>query len=107
MERKRVVEEKIFVEPSVVYFRLIEKGDVNGLKKLIEENSLNINELRTSAGNTGLMYAVHFKKKDVVRFLMNFGADTTLRNNHNETAVDIAKNDKELRDLIEKKRLFY
>lgn len=107
MGRKRKIIENIIIDIPNLYFRYIEKGNVEQLKKLIEDNVLDINELRTPAGNTGLMYAVHFKKKEVVKFLMNSGADIKLKNNHDETAVDIAKNDKGLKDLIEKKRLFY
>lgn len=107
MARKKKEETEVVIDIPALYFRFIEKGNVAGLKKLIEENNIDINLVKTPAGNTGLMYAVHFKKKEVIKYLMQAGADVNIKNNNNESAADIGKNNKELKELLEKRRLFY
>jgi ankyrin repeat protein len=47
--------------------------------------------LRNNTGFTALMIATHEARLDVVQALLEFGANTRLRNKRRETAVDIAQ----------------
>jgi len=62
------------------------------MKEFIKNNvqSFNLNEC-TVAGNTALMIAASWDRREIVKELIRNGAIITLKNNDNYTAYDIAK----------------
>ena len=56
---------------------------------LIEKYGINVNA-QDNKGNTALHWAVHMDKKQAVNYLMYYKIDVNLRNNDNETAIDMA-----------------
>ena len=65
-------------------------GNMFLLKYLIEEKGMDINH-RDTKGDSALMWAAYWEKKsDVVKYLLEHGADKTITNVHGETALNIA-----------------
>jgi palmitoyltransferase len=57
---------------------------------LIEKYGMNINS-QDNKGNSALHWAVYMDKKQAVDYLIYYNIDTNLRDNDNDTALDIAK----------------
>ncbi|MBI3441902.1 MAG: ankyrin repeat domain-containing protein [Proteobacteria bacterium] len=70
----------------------------NNLIKAIIQNELTVVRnyagdvnFRSIGGNTPLMIAVSWQRKDIVRALIDNGAQIYAKNNHNRTVFDIIK----------------
>ena len=57
---------------------------------LIDKYGMNINS-QDNKGNTALHWAVYMDKKQAVNYLMYYNIDINIRDNDNDTALDIAK----------------
>ncbi len=57
--------------------------------RFISTNPALVNE-KDDKGDTALHYAVDFKQKDLIKFLLDKGADYTIKNNAGESPFDIA-----------------
>ncbi len=68
---------------------LVKKNDTEQVLKLINAGHVNLNE-QGSDGNTLLMIAIMKKNKEMIKHLLDYGADTELSNNIGLTALDIA-----------------
>ena len=69
-------------------------GDFNIVKTLVTLG-VNINQ-RNCHGKTALMYSVKNSYPDIVKFLIDKGADSTILDYRGKTAFDYANNDKEI-----------
>src|ERR1041385_3359855 len=71
--------------------RLIKKDDLAGIKKLIA-NGLNVNS--TYKGNSTLLHlAAEYGKFDIVKFLVDTGADMNIQNKDKQTPLLISTSD--------------
>jgi len=74
------------------FFKLIQKGDVKGVKSMIEAGE-NIN--KKVKGLTPLMFAARYNKTEIVKLLIEKGAKLKTRSSRdNVTALTIAKRSK-------------
>lgn len=75
-----------------LFFKLIQKGDVKGVKSMIEAGE-NIN--KKVKGLTPLMFAARYNKTEIVKLLIEKGAKLKTRSSRdNVTALTIAKRSK-------------
>eukprot|EP00833_Pecoramyces_ruminatium_P011531 jgi/Orpsp1_1/1185563/evm.model.c7180000094375.1 len=58
---------------------------------LLLSNNLKINSLKNSEGDTLLNYAIRNHNEEMVEFLLENGADKTIKNNEGENAEDVNK----------------
>ncbi|MEW5677203.1 ankyrin repeat domain-containing protein [Flavobacterium enshiense] len=72
-------------------FVAISKGDVATVKKFVEYG-VDVNE--TVNGMTPLMFAVRYNNPEIAKFLIEKGADITLKNNNGYTALRLAEESK-------------
>jgi len=70
--------------------------------KLILEKNPNIN-IKGEGGNTALMVAIMNDNPDIVKLLLQKNNDLNLRNDDNYTVFDLAKNNKEMTDVLYKR----
>ena len=75
-----------------------EKGDLPAVRARLAAGD-NVNAVN-QFGSTALHYAIQTGRLDVVRELIQAGADPTLKNKWGETSRDVAKNN-EMRHLLE------
>lgn len=68
--------------------KLVQMGDVDGVKNLIESGT-NINQ--KSCGMTPLMFAARQNKTDMVKLLLSRGAKLKIKSDKGLTALDYAK----------------
>lgn len=76
------------------------KGN-HSMARLLLENKANPN-IKDADGNTALIYAVQFKKIELVELLLSYNADRKLRDNLGKTAFEYAafSNEDTLVDLL-------
>ncbi len=60
----------------------------------------NLNKFFCRHGNTALMNAVLGENTDIVRILLQYGADFAIKNRYGETALDLCKNNQIILDLF-------
>ena len=75
------------------------EGDVNTVKKLLPKLSSKDIDRIESNGSTALHAASYFGHANIVRLLLDRGANTTIRNKHDKTANQEASTD-EIKDLF-------
>ena len=71
----------------------IMKGDLATVKKFVEYGS-DVNE--TSNGLTPLMFAARYNKVDIIKYLLEKGADKKIKDERGNTALKYAENSKSL-----------
>lgn len=88
-----------------VLMRAANKGRLQCVRALVHEFGARVNVQAERSGYTALHEAAYNGYTDIVRELLDSGANTTLRNRYNETAADSArqKGHEELARLIEAK----
>jgi len=72
------------------------KGDLATVKKFIEYGA-NVNE--TSNGLTPLMFAARYNKVDILKYLIEKGADKQIKDERGNTALKYAENSKSIEAL--------
>jgi ankyrin repeat protein len=83
-------------ETEFMKFKLaIQDSKLILIKDYIENKKLNIN-VRSVFGDTPLHIAVYYRKKDIVEYLIDKGANPYLKNGSGELPIDIAKQEKTL-----------
>ncbi|CDK31067.1 ankyrin repeat domain-containing protein [Candidatus Babela massiliensis] len=71
-------------------FIAVEDESLEAVKILILEGKANIN-LQDEIGNTALMNAINNDNNNMVEFLLENGADVSIRNENDEDALDLAR----------------
>lgn len=66
------------------------QGTLPIFNKTLNISGIDIN-LQTTDGHTALMFATHLDRAEIVKKLLEAGADWSIKNNLNETALDLAK----------------
>jgi uncharacterized protein len=66
-------------------------GQLEAVKVIHEETNIPINS-RGSTGNTMLMFAALAGQYDVANYLLQNGADISIKNRKGETALNLARN---------------
>lgn len=61
----------------------------NDMVKLLIDNEANVNQVNYNGANS-LIFAATFGNKDVAKMLLEAGADKTIKDNRNKTALDHA-----------------
>ncbi|OHD14697.1 MAG: hypothetical protein A2Y34_13510 [Spirochaetes bacterium GWC1_27_15] len=88
------------------FISFCENGDIVKVKEYIENKIVPINYVGIRAKATGLMWGTFKKHKDIVKYLVQKGADVNLKNESNATALQIAQlpeiNDKEIIEMLKK-----
>ncbi len=74
----------------------IVKGDLATVKKFVEYGA-DVNE--TSNGTTPLMYAARFNKVEIIKFLLEKGANKKTKDESGFTALQYAENSKSIEAL--------
>jgi Ankyrin repeats (3 copies)/Ankyrin repeat len=72
-----------------LWFKVVKKNDIKWVKMLIK-SGINLNIKYKFYGWTALHYAVEFGKLDIVKALINAGADLNTRNIYGRTALHLA-----------------
>ncbi|MDR3301361.1 MAG: ankyrin repeat domain-containing protein [Spirochaetaceae bacterium] len=67
---------------------VLERGNQDAIRALFGGKSINA---RDTGGNTALHYTAKIGNTDTIKFLLELGADKTIRNTAGETAADIAR----------------
>eukprot|EP01084_Bolivina_argentea_P062673 114623_1 len=68
----------------------IKNNKVSYIKNLISSNDIDINEKNPSNGMTLLMYSVIIGNMDLIKLLINYGADVTVKDNDNQSALEFS-----------------
>ena len=63
---------------------------IEAISLVLQTQAININQ-QDEFQETALMHAVKRRLYDIVKLLLNYGADSSLTNNENQTALDIAR----------------
>ncbi|MGC4041335.1 MAG: ankyrin repeat domain-containing protein [Flavobacterium sp.] len=79
------------VEGNSPLCNAILKGDIESVKKFIEYGA-NINEM--SNGLTPLMFAARYNKVEILKYLVEKGADKQIKDERGNTAMKYAENSK-------------
>lgn len=87
-KRQWLKKNKSFAEG--LWFEAINAKDIRLAGYIFEVFPLIINEL-SPKGNTALINAVYANDKNMVQFLVNNGADVNVKNNAEQTALEIAR----------------
>ncbi len=74
---------------STALFNCIAKNRLPMARSLIKTVGVDINTCNVE-GTTALMAAVEFGSIEMIKLLLSFNPDTTLRNTHGQTAYDLA-----------------
>ncbi len=69
----------------------IVSGDLELVRYLVEEKGLDVNETRRKSGFTPLMQAASYGYTDIVRYLLEKGADIHARDSSNLTVLEYTK----------------
>lgn len=72
------------------------KGDLASVKKFIEYGA-EVNEM--SNGLTPLMFAARYNKVDIIKYLLEKGADKKIKDERGNTAMQYAENSKSMEAL--------
>ena len=72
------------------------KGDLASVKKFIEYGA-GVNEI--SNGATPLMFAARYNKVDIIKYLLEKGADKKIKDERGNTAMKYAENSKSIEAL--------
>ena len=80
-------------------FDAVKRGDVSGLRHLLEQNPTYVNGKDQEFGATPLHWAVLKGQKTVVAYLIVAGAGTSVGNNQGETPLQVAERTKR-QDLV-------
>ena len=86
--------------PNKRLIRAAQYGNVQEVKKILGEAGVNIETRDKKSGNTALMFAALGNWYDVVRLLLDKGANTEAMNKDGETALDIAENKENLKIMV-------
>jgi outer membrane protein assembly factor BamB len=80
---------------------LITFNDTDGIRRAIKTGT-NINAPEPGTGVVLLNFATALSNRAMVRFLLDSGADPTVRDGNGKTAIDLAKTqpDREVRDMV-------
>ena len=65
------------------------KGFIDVVEILIK-NKANV-DVQNTMGATALIYSAMFNKKEIFNFLIQNGADATIKDNKGDTAISLAK----------------
>ena len=74
------------MDPDFRLTQAVLDNKINEVKKLLRDKSVDINE-QDIENNTPLMYACEEGKKDIVKLLVEAGADLNIQNSYGETAL--------------------
>lgn len=74
------------MDPDFRLTQAVLDNKINEVKKLLKDKSVDINE-QDIENNTPLMYACEEGKKDIVKLLVEAGADLNMQNSYGETAL--------------------
>jgi ankyrin repeat protein len=87
---KELINKNIKDEYDVMLLLLlvIQNNSIKTMKFFIEKN-ININ-LQDNRGETALMYAIDYDNIEMIRLLLNAGANPNVLNTHNHTALTLA-----------------
>ncbi|QQR49160.1 ankyrin repeat domain-containing protein [bacterium] len=67
------------------------RGDLSALDRHAKHNSSNINQQARPHGWTPLHYAAFYDHTACVECLISYDADTTIKDKHGKTALDLAR----------------
>ena len=98
VESKEELKEEDLYIPSVIdnhadWDKLLQEmknGNVNYIKNLITSNDININAQNPENGQTLLIYAVIVGNFDLVKAIINFGANVKIKDNEGQDALQHA-----------------
>ncbi|RDD44652.1 Mitogen-activated protein kinase kinase kinase 19 [Trichoplax sp. H2] len=78
-----------------IFFEAVKNGDLERVKNFLQRKGspIDIDTKEKKTGNTPIMYAVMANNLPMVKLLLRYGADTTLRNAEQETIFDKSKID--------------
>ncbi|XP_031630464.1 myotrophin [Contarinia nasturtii] len=71
------------IDDSIIW--AIKNGDLDQVKELIEQNGFNVNQQITT--RAPIHYAADYGQSDVLRYLINKGADVNTRDKHGITPI--------------------
>ncbi|XP_078360679.1 uncharacterized protein LOC144645086 isoform X3 [Oculina patagonica] len=71
-------------------FQAINDGDVDALKEILTEQGPQLNNIKTAKGDFALHVATCIKNPEIVRLLVENGADVDIQNNECKTPLHIA-----------------
>lgn len=77
----------------------IQNGDINITEKLLQHPDIDVN-IQNNVKSTALIKAAFFNQKNILEKLLQAGADVSLKNNSDKTALDLAE-DPEIKQLIQ------
>lgn len=78
------------VEPEEAARERMQREKLERVKRIMKNHKILIDQ-QDSVGNTPLIDAVILQNPDVVRTLLECGANPKIKNNHNQSAFDIAR----------------
>ncbi|XP_072182009.1 uncharacterized protein [Diadema setosum] len=93
---------QLYGEGDALFVAAVRSGDYERVENMLHRRNhevVNIDARDKETGNTALMWAVQIGCVKLVWLLLKYGADVTLRNSNNETAVDLA-GDAEMRKVL-------
>lgn len=107
----RVVPEAAFymrlgADPNMALKYAIVTDNIDIVKIAIDKGA-DVNLIVNKDGDTALMLAARNGYTDIVKFLIDKGANVMARNDFNETALDVAYNDKVRNVIVERSLLKY
>jgi len=82
------ISKEVVMDPNSPLCTAIYKGDLATVKKFVEYGA-NINE--ESNGMTPLMFAARYNKVDIIKYLLEKGADKSVKDERGFTAVKYAE----------------
>ena len=67
------------------------EGNYEKVKELVKLRGVDVDAIDKEYGTTSLMYACRERRYIIAKFLLNNGADPTIKDNEGKTAMDHAK----------------
>ena len=85
------------------FFEAVKRGNLKAVETILERDKIiDVNQQDGKSGNTALTYAVDKEHYEVVKLLLQKGADPKIRNKHGYNSIDATRfcKDSRITDLL-------
>lgn len=72
------------------FFQAVKNNKVSAVKKILNQG-VNVNEKDDELGNTAISHAVFARNPELIKLLLEHGADSHVKNNRGYSTLDAAK----------------
>ena len=96
---EKLTRELVDIEVTAMFLYTVESGDLFDVMAMLESGRVNVNAKSSINGRTALMLASEAGHFEVVKYLVENGANANLKDNDGKTALDFAETD-EIRQFL-------